>query len=237
MSHEVKIHEAQTSILRELLFLPMAGFAELQKPTGLASDHFTFHINRLVELNLVERTKRGEYRLTTSGKEYANRLDTDDHTIERQAKIAVLIVPTRTTGDGTIQYMVQKRLKQPFYGRHGFMSGKLRWGETVSEGAARELEEETGLTGELSIKGVYHKMDYTKDEQMLEDKHFYVVRADNPEGPFKAAFEGGENYWYTPSEIMALEDAFAGMDTVVTAATAPHTTIWQTKFRYEVEEY
>ncbi len=34
MSLEVNIHEAQTSILRELLFLPAAGFAELQKPTA-----------------------------------------------------------------------------------------------------------------------------------------------------------------------------------------------------------
>ena len=237
MSHEVKIHEAQTCILRELLFLPMAGFAELQKPTGLASDHFTFHINRLVELKLVERTKRGEYRLTTSGKEYANRLDTDDRTIERQAKIAVLIVPTRKGDHGVDEYMVQKRLKQPFYGRHGFMSGKLRWGETVLEGAARELDEETGMSGELSIQGVYHKMDYATDDSLLEDKHFYVIRADNTAGPFKAAFEGGENYWYSLDEIMNLDDAFAGMDTVVEATTQAEPTIWQTKYTYTIEEY
>jgi 8-oxo-dGTP pyrophosphatase MutT (NUDIX family) len=58
MALEVQIHEAQTSILRELLFLPAAGFAELQKPTGLTSDHFMFHINRLVELGLLERVER-----------------------------------------------------------------------------------------------------------------------------------------------------------------------------------
>lgn len=45
MSYEITIHEAQTSILRELLFHPQAGFAELQRPTGLGSDHFKFHIN------------------------------------------------------------------------------------------------------------------------------------------------------------------------------------------------
>ncbi|MCB9823210.1 hypothetical protein H6800_02960 [Candidatus Nomurabacteria bacterium] len=53
MSLEVKIHEAQTVILRELLFQPSAGFAELQKSTNLSSDHFNFHIGRLVELELV----------------------------------------------------------------------------------------------------------------------------------------------------------------------------------------
>lgn len=49
MSHEVSIHDAQTSILRELLFHPNAGYAKLQRPTGLTSDHFNFHINRLIE--------------------------------------------------------------------------------------------------------------------------------------------------------------------------------------------
>ena len=54
MSHEINIHEAQSHILRELLFHTEAGFADLQKPTGLDSDHFKFHIARLVELKYVE---------------------------------------------------------------------------------------------------------------------------------------------------------------------------------------
>ncbi|HSX01134.1 MAG TPA: hypothetical protein VLF67_02725, partial [Candidatus Saccharimonas sp.] len=84
MSHEVNIHAAQTAILRELLFRPSAGFAQLQGPTGLTSDHFTFHINRLLEVGFIERVGRGQYRLTPKGKEYANRLDTDNNTVERQ---------------------------------------------------------------------------------------------------------------------------------------------------------
>jgi hypothetical protein len=49
MSLDINIHSAQTSILRELLFHPQANYAALQKPTGLPSDHFNFHISRLVE--------------------------------------------------------------------------------------------------------------------------------------------------------------------------------------------
>jgi 8-oxo-dGTP diphosphatase len=237
MSHEITIHEVQTSILRELLFLPSAGFAELQKSTKLTSDHFTFHIQRLVDIGLVERESHGKYRLTVKGKEYANRLDTDERAIERQGKIAVLVVPVRTRQSGETEYMVQKRKKQPFYGYHGFMTGKLRWGETVSEGAARELEEETGMAAKITIKGMYHKMDYTDDGQMLEDKHFYVVRADAPTGTFTEAFEGGENYWYTLDEIAKLETAFAGMDTVVEAITQPSVIFWETAFKYNLEVY
>jgi ADP-ribose pyrophosphatase YjhB (NUDIX family) len=133
--------------------------------------------------------------------------------------------------------MVQKRLKQPFYGRHGFMSGKLRWGETIGEGGARELEEETGLEADIAIKGIYHKMDYADDGQMLEDKHFYVIEALKPRGQFKAAFEAGENDWYTMDEIMALDNAFAGMDTVADMINQPGVVFWEKAFNYSLEEY
>src|SRR5690349_5941121 len=95
MSHEVNIHPVQSSILRELLFHPQAGYAKLQAPTQLSSDHFSFHIARLVEIGLVEKVTRGQYRLTPRGKEYANRLDTDNNTVERQPKSAVILAIER----------------------------------------------------------------------------------------------------------------------------------------------
>jgi 8-oxo-dGTP pyrophosphatase MutT (NUDIX family) len=236
MSHDTTIHAAQTAILRELLFHPSAQFSELQKPTGLSSDHFTFHIARLVELGLV--TKKGaSYTLTTKGKEYANRLDTDERTIERQGKVAVLVVPRRKLPDGTVQYMVQERLKQPFWGYYGFMSGKLRWGETVTLGAARELDEETGLVADMEVKGMYHKMDYATDGRLLEDKHFYLVLAKDAHGDFKETFEGGKNYWLTPKEILALDHAFVGIDTVLEAAENPATLFLELPYEYSEKEY
>jgi ADP-ribose pyrophosphatase YjhB (NUDIX family) len=208
MSMEVTIHEAQTSILRELLFLPAAGFAELQKPTGLTSDHFTFHINRLVALGLVERVQRGKYRLTPKGKEYANRLDTDNNTVERQPKSAVLLAIERPY-QGQTQYLFQERLKQPYYGFWGVPSGKLRWGETILEGAARELMEEAGLTAQLEIAGVYHEHVFQQESgELLEDKIFFVVHCTEPEGEMIEAFEGGRNAWMTFEEASRQEKIF-----------------------------
>src|SRR5215203_34220 len=112
MALEVQIHNAQTSILRELLFHPLAGFTDLQKPTGLNSDHFNFHIKRLVELELVEKAGRGRYRLTQRGKEYANKLDTDNNTIERQPKSAVMLAVTKAI-NGKEVFLFQERLKHP----------------------------------------------------------------------------------------------------------------------------
>ena len=94
MSLEEKVHNAQIKILRELLFLPTAHFAALQRATGLDSDHVKFHIKRLVALGYVTKTADG-YVLSIKGKEYANKLDTDAGVIERQPKVAVLLVVER----------------------------------------------------------------------------------------------------------------------------------------------
>jgi 8-oxo-dGTP pyrophosphatase MutT (NUDIX family) len=203
MSHEAKIHSAQISILRELLFVPVAGFAALQKPTGLDSDHFKFHIARLVELGYVTKTDK-KYALTQSGKEYANKLDTDNNTIERQPKAAVILV---VENDG--KFLVQERLKHPYYGFWGFPGGKIRWGETIMQAAARELMEEAGLTASLSYRGVYHE--HVQDEvsgEMLEDKIFHIIHGTDVHGETELEFEGGRNAWLSKDEIAAKDKKY-----------------------------
>jgi len=200
MSIEVKIHQAQTGILRELLFVKEAGYAELQKPTGLASDHFNFHISKLVELGLVEKVGRGRYKLSVKGKEYANKLDTDRKTIERQPKVAVLLGIERMV-KGERQLLFQKRTKNPYFGYLGFPTGKISWGESIIETAARELMEETGLEADREIKGLYHEHTIIKETgEDIEDKMFFVIHCTNPTGKLIEKFEGGENQWMSVND-------------------------------------
>lgn len=212
MSLEVNIHDAQTVILRELLFHPSVGFAKLQKLTGMQSDHFNFHLKKLVDLKLVEKISRGTYALTPRGKEYANKLDTDNNTIERQPKVAVILVIERTRG-GKKEYLLQQRLKQPFYGFWCCPTGKVRWGETIPETAARELMEETGLRADHRMAGVYHELVYQQETgEQLEDKIFFVVHCTKVKGKMFEEFKGGRNYWLTREEASAKEKVFSSID-------------------------
>ncbi len=210
MTTDLTVHPIQSRILRQLLFTPQSRFSELNVE-GVSSDHFTFHLKQLVALNLVEKTDDHRYTLTTKGKEFANRFDTDTLLIERQAKIAVLVGCIRSHGQET-EYLVQERRKQPYYGYIGFMTGKIRWGETVLEAAARELLEETGLTGKLALAGIKHNMDYDQQHLLLEDKYFFLIRADNVTGDLIETFEGGNNIWKTRQRILAMPDLFNGVD-------------------------
>lgn len=218
MSHEAKIHEAQTKILRELLFIPTARFAHLQKLTGLEPDHAKFHIKRLVELEYVEKSGT-EYRLSIVGKEYANKLDTVKNTIERQPKsTTIMILHNKKTG----KYLIQKRLKQPYYGFLTFYSGKITWGESIYETAVRETEEETGFLTELKDwkwRGVYHeRVRHSTTREMVEDKLFYIMYCEKFTGKMIEKFEGGANAWMDLEEVRKNPKHFKSLEIEIKAA-------------------
>lgn len=233
MGTQIQIHPVQAKILRELLFKPEARFSELNIE-GLTSDHFTFHINQLIDSDLINKVSNGKYGLTTKGKEFANRLDTDTARIERQPKIGVLVVATQGIGKNT-KYLVQKRLKQPYYNFTGFMTGKIRWGETAKETALRETKEETGLSAEIKFSGIKHKMDYSMEGALLEDKFFFVFWARKVKGTLKEKFEGGENKWLTEKEIFNIPDLFDGVKDSIEMVKNSRITFLETK--YQVKKY
>jgi ADP-ribose pyrophosphatase YjhB (NUDIX family)/predicted transcriptional regulator len=207
MSYESDIHKTQAIILRTLLFTPSANFAELQKATDLTSDHFNFHIKKLVESGLVIKHDAG-YSLSQKGKEFSNRMDTDQNEIERQPKVSVALVVERNI-HGRREFLTQQRLKQPYYGFYGRIGGKVQWGESFEDAAARELKEETGLLADFTYGYVFHKRDYrVSDKTLLEDKIFIVMYAKDPSGELMAEFEGGKNHWMTQAELEQQDKIF-----------------------------
>lgn len=232
------MHEIQKSILKELLFKTDARFAELNVD-DISNDHFSFHIKRLTKLGLVKKQDDGSYTLTSQGKEYANRLDADSEEVkvEKQAKIGGLTVAVKEI-EGETKYLVQKRLKQTFYGFHGFVTGKIKWGEKLKKGAARELKEETGLEADkLELRGVEHKLDYSKEGEVLEDKFFYVFKAVGLEGDLKEDFEGGENRWLTQEEIKGLDKKYEDVLKILSTVKTSELDFFETETEIDADKF
>ena len=198
--------------------MPTARFAELQKASGLESDHVKFHIKQLVKLGYVNKIGNA-YQLSVIGKEYANKLDTDAGVIERQPKVAVLLVVERyNSKTHMMEYLLQKRLKHPYFGFWGAPTGKVRWGETLLDAAARELKEETGLTGVFEYRGIYHeRVRRQATGEIIEDKLFQLMFCDRFSGELQVEFDSGYNTWHT-LEYMALEPKkYKGFETEIAA--------------------
>lgn len=206
------LHKIQMLILRELLFNPNSRFTDLNIQ-GLSTDHFSYHVNRLIKDEYVKK-EDSKYFLTTKGKEYANRMDTDDASIERQPKIAVMVVATKMEKNKK-HLLVQERTKEPYFGYSGFITGKIRYGEKILEAAKRELKEESGLEdGEMHIKRLVH--DHVVLEgtgELVEDKMFYIVHINNPKGELIST-ENGKNVWITETEFRNLKKKYYNEDNI-----------------------
>ena len=206
---KTEIHDFQMSILRTLLFRPGAHFSELNK-VDVTSDHFNFHIKKLIEDGLIIKKDKG-YFLTIEGKKFAGKIDTDTLKVEKQAKISVAMHAVREV-DGERQYLIHHRLKEPFFGWYGSHSGKVHWGETTEEAARREFFEEAGLNGDFTLKGIVHCRDYDKDGNLLDEKFIWVYRVDNVVGEMREKVEEGENIWMTEKEYRQLKNTFADFE-------------------------
>lgn len=207
-----ELHKIQMLILRELLFNPNSRFTDLNIQ-GLSNDHFSYHIKVLIEDGYVVKNN-SKYCLTNKGKEFANRMDTDNTEIEKQPKVAVIIVASKNI-NGKKHLLIQERTKEPYFGYYGFITGKIRFGEKVSETARRELKEESGLEdGEVIIKRIVH--DHVVLEQsgdLVEDKMFYIVLIKNPKGEIVDT-RNGKNSWITVERFKKLKKKYYNEDSI-----------------------
>lgn len=213
---------------------PQCSFGDLTRASGLTTDHVTFHIKKLIELGYVAKVPKeyGKYTLTRRGKEYANRMDTDAYEIEKQPKLTVDLAIEHNG-----EFIVQQRQKHPFYGYYGFPTGKIRWGETMIEAAARELLEETGLTAQLRVVGIYHKLDYDTDGELLEDKYMCLIHGTDPKGELIAETESHKNTWMTPKEYKMLDKQMGDIDVTLAQLRANGAFVRESNFIFDAHDY
>lgn len=229
------LHQIQMLILRKLLFKPNSRFSELNIK-GLSNDHFSYHVNTLVDLGLVKKGENG-YSLTSTGKEFANRMDTDQAQMEKQPKVAVMVIAYKYIR-GTKYLLMQERTKEPFYGYKGFITGKMRFGEKIQESARRELKEETGLDcNDITLKTIYHDhVITTENGKLMEDKIFFVTVAKNPTGELMNT-ESGNHSWVSEKEYWETEKKYYNEDNIYESAKKRRGALDICENTYAVQEF
>ncbi len=195
-----QLHEIQLRILKKLLFSKELRYTDLKPDVEMENNQLDFHLGKLVGDGYVSKGKK-YYALTNLGKEYANRMDTEQVVIPKQSKVSAWICCSRKVGKRN-QYLIYTRLKQPFYGCQGFMSGKVRYGEKVVEAARRELLEETGLKGNPRIVSIKHFLVYDKSTtELVEDKFMFLCLVKNPQGSLSPDETEGKYQWVNEADL------------------------------------
>jgi len=117
--------------------------------------------------------------------------------------VAVLAVVLRGEGPDT-RAMIVQRAQQPNAGRWGFPGGVLELGETVAEGAMRELLEETGIVAEPAGWLNIHDA-ITRDDEGRVQFHFTLiaVRGVWKSGEGTAADDAADCAWASRDDIIA----------------------------------
>jgi 8-oxo-dGTP diphosphatase len=137
--------------------------------------------------------------------------------------IAVLAVVLRGEGPDTRALIVQ-RAQQPNAGRWGFPGGVLELGETVAEGAMRELLEETGIVAEpAGILNVHDAISRDDDGRVQFHYTLIAVRGIWRSGEGEPADDAAACAWASRADIEAgLYPTFPTLLPLFDAALARH---------------
>jgi 8-oxo-dGTP diphosphatase len=113
--------------------------------------------------------------------------------------VAVLAVVLRDD-----KVLIVQRAQQPNAGRWGFPGGVLELGETIAEGAMRELSEETGIVAEAAGWLNIHDA-ITRDQEGRVQFHYTLiaVRGVWQSGNGVAADDAADCAWASRDDIVA----------------------------------
>ncbi|MFT4311665.1 MAG: NUDIX hydrolase [Candidatus Woesearchaeota archaeon] len=188
------MNEIQEQILKQLLYHSKQSFNELWQKKG-RSNTFAYHIQMLEEQNLIFKQEDGSYSLTTKGKGHVTFINGESG---KKTKQPLSVVVLGIFKDNKI--LLMKRAKEPFKNLWGLPGGKIEFDQFLSQTAATELLEETGLTGDLTFSGIKHIHTY-EDNQFTYSHILYSVRVDNPKGTQLENHKEGELQWFDINHI------------------------------------
>ncbi len=200
-STKIKLHYYQKALVKKLILAKTGKRFNQLIIRGLESEHMNYHLKQLVETGFVVK-KEDIYVLTDSGKDYSNLLDDGLAVTEKQPKTSIIIWGVRKNKKGEVEHLLNRRLRQPYYGKVGRITGKVIFGETLRQAAERELYEETGLTAEnFILDQIYRKLRKREDGIFVQDVIFYTFFVTQFSGKLIAKTPFQENFWATQKDI------------------------------------
>lgn len=183
-------HHIQKRIFNRLVGAESLRYSQL-KPKELEANSFMYHLKELIKMGLVDKADGG-YTLTHAGRSTATRFSIREEGIRiMPSTISVVVLRSK---DG--EWLLYRRMRQPYINYLGFPSGKIHLGDKLSDAAYRELDEKCGYAQDeitLSHRGVFNLVEFS-DEGL---KNHIVGQVWYGEVIEKRVFDNhaGETFW------------------------------------------
>lgn len=188
----------QNNILSKLMYASSMTFNKLWNKEG-KSNKFAYHLKQLEQKGLVKRADAG-YALTHKGKEFTAYLKSVTGETWKSPLICIALM---VINEKTNKVLMLQRAKEPWVGYCGFHGGKIDSSEYIFESAERCLKE-IGLTGKLSLKGIFSSKTYEgkKENKKLSYNHqLFVITATHLKGKLIKNTRKGTNVWVPIDKI------------------------------------
>ena len=121
---DIKLHYYQKDLVKKLTLSSCGKHFNDLLIKGLESEHMNYHLKKLLEIGLVNK-REDLYLLTDTGKDYSNLLDDGLTVTDKQPKTSIIIWGVRINSKGEVEQLLNRRLRQPYYGKVGRLTGKV----------------------------------------------------------------------------------------------------------------
>jgi ADP-ribose pyrophosphatase YjhB (NUDIX family) len=186
-------HKIQKDIILKLIHKPKATFTELQG--DIKSNDFAYHIKSLQNQGLVILNDN-LYSLSSEGKKLSSFIEGDTGEIAKFPTFSNVLLLEK---DG--KFLAQQRLKEPFFGKWGFVSGKINFGFNIVECSIRDLLEEANLIAKKGkLVGISQIKTY-EDDNLAFHHILFFVRLEEISGELKEDTHKAKNKWVTIEEF------------------------------------
>lgn len=201
--------EIEKKILKKFMYNEKLKYNQIWDKKICSSSHFDYYFKKIIGAGLVVK-KNEFYELSSLGIKFLSEIDGESLSLKSKPIVCAFVLAFK---DGMV--LMNKRSKQPFMNYFNVPGGKVEFGGFLEEEALREFEEETGLSGKLSLKIISEKISFEKGN--LQVAHhiigFFYLCSD-VEGELIENVREGENVWLSVDELK-LKEKFPELDVFV----------------------
>jgi cell shape-determining protein MreC len=200
-------HTVQLQILIELLYKTEVNFSALNK-NKLATSEFSYHINQLLKLSLVEKTKEGLYKLTVEGIHTASKLDLERIKPAQIPKSGIALYITRDVKNKKY-ILLGRKLRFPNKGKVILPGKKIVQGTSLMNTAQECLISFSSENLTLEYFGVIHFLSEKVESGF--DRIIHVFGLSNQTLELNNT-KDLELFWFELDKINELEERVSFLD-------------------------